>query len=206
MDAKVNFNVLESIEKIYQFSKDSKLQQPLFEAAEKEIKLLAKHLQLNDIETVLFANAFVLWFENSCFSEVFEYLVLSKFQFLKYRESIEILYSRNLLMNKNSRKKQITKYELSQNIINKISKNHFIPIIQVEELIDEKNNLVDLLEEFDEMSSQLDSKSISHYDFTEYLYTLCIENLEMPIFREIKNYNLNPFETYFFLDSRSLTI
>ena len=103
-------------------------------------------------------------------------------------------------MNKNSRKKQITKYELSQNIINKISKNHFIPIIQVEELIDEKNNLVDLLEEFDEMSSQLDSKSISHYDFTEYLYTLCIENLEMPIFREIKNYNLNPFETYFFLD------
>ena len=74
MDAKVNFNVMESIETIYQFSKDSKLQQPLFEAAEKEIKLLAKHLQLNDIETVLFANAFVLWFENSCFSEVFEYL------------------------------------------------------------------------------------------------------------------------------------
>jgi hypothetical protein len=200
MDAKVNFNVLESIEKIYQFSKDSKLQQPLFEAAEKEIKLLAKHLQLNDIETVLFANAFVLWFENSCFSEVFEYLGLSKFQVLKYRESIEILYSRNLLMNKNSRKKQITKYEISQNIINKISKNHLIPIIKVEELNDEKNNLVDLLEEFDDMSSQLDSKSISPYDFTEYLYTLCTENLEMPIFREIKNYQLNPFETYFFLD------
>ena len=74
MDAKVNFNVMESIETIYQFSKDSKLQYPLFEVVENEVNLLSNYLQLNDIETVLFANAFVLWFENSCFSEVFEYL------------------------------------------------------------------------------------------------------------------------------------
>ena len=71
MDAKVNFNVMESIETIYQFSKDNKLQYPLFEVVENEVNLLSNYLQLNDIETVLFANAFVLWFENSCFSEVF---------------------------------------------------------------------------------------------------------------------------------------
>ena len=72
MDAKVNFNVMESIEKIFQFSKDNKLQYPLFEVVENEVNLLSNYLQLNDIETVLFANAFVLWFENSGFSEVFE--------------------------------------------------------------------------------------------------------------------------------------
>ena len=74
MDAKVNFNVMESIEKIFQFSKDNKLQYPLFEVVENEVNLLSNYLQLNDIETILFPNAFVLWFENSCFSEVFEYL------------------------------------------------------------------------------------------------------------------------------------
>ena len=67
MDAKVNFNVMESIETIYQFSKDSKLQYPLFEVVENEVNLLSNYLQLNDIETVLFANAFVLWFSNSGF-------------------------------------------------------------------------------------------------------------------------------------------
>jgi hypothetical protein len=72
--AKVNFNVMESIETIDQFSKDSKLQQPLFEVVENEVNLLSNYLQLNDIETILFPNAFVLWFENSGFSEVFEYL------------------------------------------------------------------------------------------------------------------------------------
>lgn len=43
MDAKVNFNVMESIETIDQFSKGSKLQYPLFEVVENEIKLPAKH-------------------------------------------------------------------------------------------------------------------------------------------------------------------
>ena len=74
MDAKVNFNVMESIETMDQFSKDSKLRQALFEAFENEVNLLSNYLQLNDIETILFPNAFVLWFENSSFSEVFEYL------------------------------------------------------------------------------------------------------------------------------------
>jgi hypothetical protein len=42
MDAKVNFNVMESIETIDQFSKDSKLRQALFDLVENEIKLPAK--------------------------------------------------------------------------------------------------------------------------------------------------------------------
>lgn len=186
METKENFNAMECIESIYQFSKDSKLQPPLFEVVENEISLLSKYLQLNDIETVLFANAFVLWFENSCFSEVFEHFGLTKFQVLKYREAIEMLYCRNLLMNKNARKRQISSFELSQNIINSISKNEVIKYAKIEESSDEKN-FVDLLEDFDKKSDQLNEGLISPYDFREYISTLCEENLDLPIFREIKN-------------------
>ncbi|SEF51267.1 ATPase family associated with various cellular activities (AAA) [Halpernia humi] len=200
METKVNFNVMEAIETIYQFSKDSQLRQPLFEVVENEIKLLSNYLQLNDIETVLFANTFVLWFENSSFNAVFDHFGLSNFQVLKYRESIEMLYNRNLLMNKNAHKQQISSYELSQNIINSISRNQLIKYSKIEESSCKKN-LVDFLEEFDKMSDQFDRELISHYDFTEYIATLCFDNLEMPIFREIKNYQLDPFETYFFLDT-----
>ena len=200
MDAKVNFNVMEAIETIYQFSKDSKLRQPLFEVVENEINLLSNYLQLTDLEVVLFANAFVLWFENSSFNAVFDHFGLTNFQVLKYRESIEMLYNRNLLMNKNAHKQQISSYELSQNIINSISRNQLIKYSKIEESSCKKN-LVDFLEEFDKMSNQFDQELISHYDFTEYIATLCIENIEMPIFREIKNYQLDSFETYFFLDT-----
>ena len=58
---------MESIETIDQFSKDSKFQHALFEVVENEIKLPAKKWQLNDFESILFPNAFVLWFANSGF-------------------------------------------------------------------------------------------------------------------------------------------
>lgn len=200
METKENFNAMECIESIYQFSKDSKLQPPLFEVVENEISLLSKYLQLNEIETILFANAFVICFEKSDFTQVFEYFDLAKFQVLKYRAPIEMLYSRNLLINKNSHKKQISAYDLSQNIINSISKNEAIKYAKIEESSDEKN-FVDLLEDFDKKSDQLNEGLISPYDFREYISTLCEENLDLPIFREIKNYQLNAFETYFFLDT-----
>lgn len=200
METKVNFNVMEAIENIYQFSKDSKLRQPLFEVIENEISLLSDYLQLTDMEVVLFANAFVLWFENSSFNAVFEHFGLTNFQVLKYRESIEMLYNRNLLMNKNAHKQQISSYELSQNILNNISRNQIIKYSKIEESSGKKN-LVDFLEEFDEMSNQFDKESISHYDFTEYIAALCTDNVEMPLFRQIKNYKLDSFETYFLLDT-----
>ncbi|WP_373709178.1 hypothetical protein [Kaistella sp.] len=200
MKTKVTFNVLECIETIHQISKGSYLREPLFEALEHQLALLCPYLQLNEIETILFANAFVNWFEDSNFQNVFEHFGMTSFQVLKYRESIDVLYDRNLLMNKESRKRRITSYEISQSIINIISKNEPLKIAKKEEIVKE-NNLVDLLEEFDEMSDQFDLDAISFYDFQEYISTLCKENGEMALFREIKNYRLDSFETYFFLDA-----
>ena len=200
METKENFNAMECIESIYQFSKDSKLQPPLFDAVDKEVAILSEYLQLTPIETVLFANAFVMWFESKDFSEVFEYFGMTKFQVLMYRDAIEMLYSRNLLTNSRLRIKQISSFELPQSIINNISKNE---AVRFHKAIDsnEKKNFVDLLEEFDKKSDQFDDETITHYEFTEYISTICEENLEMPIFQEIKSYKLDNFETFFFLDT-----
>ena len=200
METKITFNVLECIETIHKFSKDSHLREPLFESIEKELALLCPYLQLNKIEVVLFANAFVSWFEEASFTKVFQYFGMTSFQVLKYREAIEVLYQRNLLMNKESRKRQISTYELSQSVINTISKNEPLKIFQNKNCTKEKN-FVDLLEEFDGMSDQLDANMIHQYDFTDYIEALCEENLHLPIFREIKNYKLDLFETFFFLDA-----
>jgi hypothetical protein len=200
METKVDFKVLDCIEKIYNLSKDSHLREPFFKSIKQELALLSPYLKLNEIETVLFANAFAMWFETSSFATIFEYFGLNNFQVLKYRESIEVLYSSNLLLNRGNRRKQISAFELSQNIINAISKNEVIKFQYLEEIIGDKH-LVDHLEEFNGMKEKLDSKSISNDDFKEYISTLCDENIDMPIFREIKNYQLDTFETYFFLDT-----
>ena len=199
METKVTFKAIDCIENIYNLSKDSHLSESFFEAAKSDLALLSPYLQLNDIETVLFANAFAMWFDTSSFTEVFEYFGMTKFQVLKYRESIEMLYSRNLLMNKNSRQKQISSYELSQNLINRISKNQDIKYSKVE-FSTAPQTFVDVLEEFDKTSDQFDQRIISRLDFEDFIETMCEENLSMPMFREIRNYHLDAFETYFFLD------
>lgn len=199
METKVTFKALDCIENIYNLSKDSQLNDTFFERAKSDLALLSPYLQLTDIETVLFANAFAMWFDTSSFTEVFEYFGMTKFQVLKYRESIEMLYSRNLLMNKNSRQKQISNYELSQNLINRISKSQVIKYSKVE-LSTAPNTFVDVLEEFDKASDQFDQRIISRLDFEDFMETICEENLSMPMFREIRNYHLDSFETFFFLD------
>ncbi|MFC6269453.1 hypothetical protein [Frigoriflavimonas asaccharolytica] len=200
METKITFNLLECIENIHKFSKDSHLRKPFFQSIKQDLALLCPYLQLSELEAVLFANAFVAWFEESSFTKIFEYFGMTSFQVLKYREAIEVLYSRNLLMNKESRKRQISTYELSQSVINTISKNEALKIFQNKKIATEKN-FVDLLEEFNEMSDQVDANTIHQCDFVDYINTLCEENLHMPIFREIKNYKLDLFETYFFLDA-----
>ncbi len=200
METKLTFKAIDSIENIYHLSKGSQLNETFFEAAKSNLVLLSPYLQLSEIETVLFANAFVMWFEESSFAKIFEHFGMTSFQVLKYRDSIEVLYQRNLLMNKEGRKKQITSYDLSQSVINTISRNEAIKFQNKKERVAEKN-FVDLLEEFDGMSDQLDSNTIHLFDFCDYIEMLRTENLEMPIFREIKNYQLDLFETFFFLDA-----
>ena len=200
METKVTFKALDCIENIYNSSRDCHLEKSFFEAAKSDLMLLSNYLKLNDIETVLFANAFVTWFSDSSFCKVFEHFGLTSFHVLKYRESIDVLYQRDLLINKESRQKQITTFEVSQNIINAISKTEPLKIQKKRESVTEKN-FVDLLEEYDTMSDKLDSNIIQSDEIQEYIVTLCAENLDLPVFREIKNYQLDTFETYFFLDT-----
>lgn len=83
METKVEFNVLESIESIYKLAQDSLLRPSFFEAANEDIQKLSSYCHLNPLETVLFAVAFVVSFDNSSFSSVFRYLGLDDFQILK---------------------------------------------------------------------------------------------------------------------------
>lgn len=200
METKVTFNVLDVIEKIHLHAKDCQLSSAFLDALEPELQLLCDYLKVERLPAVLFAAAFVQWFDSGSFTKVFKEFGLSNFQLLKYRTSIETLYQRNLLINKAARKKQLTSYDLSQSVINSVSKSEPLKIAP-QTIAFEERNLVDLLEEFDGMSDQLDVGDIHLCDFTEYIETLCNENLEMPLFREIKNYKLDPFETFFFLDT-----
>ena len=198
METKANFSVLESLENIYNHSKDSQLREALFEKTSEDILKVSQYLNCNEKETVLFANAFVLWFENNNFSEVFTHFGLKEFHILKYRSEIENLYSKNLLVNID--KKKINKYEVPQFVILAVSQGK---IMKQNTVISNSGitNLVDILEEFNDKSDEFDTNKISFYEFHQSIEDLVEEHLKYPLFAEIKKYRLSNFETFFLLDT-----
>lgn len=201
METKVDFNVLECLEKIHIISKDCILSNAFFEENSDDIAKISSYLSVTAAEAVLFANAFLLWFEDATFREVFKYFGLKEFQILKYRTEIESLYNKNILSRDEIRRDRIIKYNVPQSMINLVSKN--LPLknenLEIKKVV--RNVLIDVLEEFDNKKDEYDLGFIKIFELNAYISQICSENLQLPLFSKIRNLDLSPFETFFLLDS-----
>ncbi|MCP2038159.1 ATP-binding protein [Chryseobacterium sp. HSC-36S06] len=201
MNADMIITPLDCIEKIHKISENSLLREPLFEAVADEIRRLSQYLNATPIETVLFANAFAMWFDRNNFSTVFNHLGLKEFQILKYRKEITSLYSKKLLINKDKTERNINDFDITQTILIAISDNLPVQISKQNTDSCQKKNLVDILEGFYEISEQYDDEKIMSFEFKDYIDKLCVTYSNYPLFKEIKKLRLDNFETFFLLDT-----
>lgn len=201
MEARNNFTVIESIEKIHEFSKDSHLRKPLFETVSEEIVFLSKYLSSTEVEAVLFANAFAVWYDDNTFARVFKYLGMKEFQVMKFRKELLNLYGKGLLINKDKSGKRINDFEIPQTVLINVAENKPLKVTKPNEETVQKLNLVHHLENFDMYSDLYDENKIASWEFRGFIDDLCRENSEMPLFAEISRQKLNNFETYFLLDT-----
>src|SRR5690554_8024151 len=122
METKVNFNVLDVIEKVYNHSKDSQLRNELFDVLKEDLKLLSDYFQLNETQSLIFANCFIMGFEESSVTEIFAHFGLEKYKMMKYKKDIDLLMERKFF--KESRKMRGGRYfEISRAIVNAVSEN-----------------------------------------------------------------------------------
>ena len=200
MDTKFDFNVMESIENIVKFAQDSHLREPFFESVEQDINFLSQYLNVDKTEAVLFSCALTLWFENSTFSNVFNHLGMKEYQILKYRNQIEKLYDKNLLICSDKNRKQINAFEVSQMVLYAVSKNIPLKLPSITKDTTPKT-FVDVIEDFDDRSNDFDRNKIQDYEFTSYLDDLYEQYPEMNFFVKVKSLHLSAFELYFLLDT-----
>lgn len=196
----MNFDILETIEKIYSRSKDSQLKSELFENLKSELEKFSDYLRVDQLSALLFANAFTIGHRENSFHEIFKYFGMNEFlEVLKHQANIELLYKKSLLKNKRARQCQFNTFEVPQGIIDKISKGEPIPVTASENI--PPKGFVDVLQEFDELSDQFDDEKINLMEFRYEMRSLIENNLHFPFFTKMKNWNLNDFETFFLLDT-----
>ena len=196
METKVQFNVLEAIENVYKFSQDSQLRPALFETLNEDLKLLSNYLQLNEIQAVIFANAFIISYDEATLQAVFKYLGFPDYKLIFYNDDINFLFKKNFLIKDRRFNKKMMDYEVGKTISYAISKN-----IDVLNTNIEKPSLVQVLKELDKYSDQLDNESISRYEFENYIDSLPREFPNIQLFNEMEQWKLNTFEKFFLLDT-----
>lgn len=199
MEIKVNFNVMDCIETIVKFSEDSLLRESFFESVHNELQLLSNYLQTNREETVFFACALAFWFDRNNFSQVFQHLGLKEYQILKYRENIEVLYQKNLLINEDQSGNQINRYGMSQTLLIAVSKNLEMDFSSIVEDI-QNVSLADILQEFDAMSDHYDLDKIRQFEFERYITSLQEKHKEVPFFSYVDSLNMSIFELFFLMN------
>lgn len=200
METKVNFDVMECVETIVKFAEDSHLREPFFETVETEISLLSDYLKVGRVETVLFACALAFSFERNSFSRLFEHFRLKEYQILKFRNSIELLYQKKLLICQDKTGVLINEYEVPQTVVYAVSKN--LPL-KIHDFTEEKSplTLVDILEEFDKKSDDFDRDRLANFEFFGYIENLLDFYPEIPFFIKLKTMRLSSFELFFILDT-----
>lgn len=195
MEAKVNFNVLDVIEKVYQHSKDSLLRKELFDILKTEVKLLKGYLQLNEIQTIIFANGFILGFEESSLSKIFDHFGLEEYKIMKFKKDLDLLFDKKLFKENRKFRRENT-FEIPKSVTSAIIEN-----IRFQDFTNTKErDFTSVLEEFDSYSDMFDDEEITSYELDDKIDSLLEEHSDMPFVKTILNWKLNGFETFFFLD------
>lgn len=195
MTNKVSFNVLDLMENLHHLSNDCLLDPKFFKENKKDIQRLAKYLNVNEIQAVIFANIFIMDYLDTEIRSVFRYFGMQNHHILKYKEDIDQLLSLRLLRS-NQRSHKYTVLYVDEEIVSAISKNIFIPKKNIEE-----ETLVEVLEIFNSISDDFDEEKISAGEFLHSLSQLIEERKKLPFFKHIASFKLNLFETFFLMDT-----
>lgn len=196
MTEKVNFNVLDTIEKVFEESKNSELKKELFVELKTEINLLKNYLQLNENQVVFFANGFILGYEKNKLSSIFSHLGLEEYKIMKYKKDFDVLFDKKMF-----KKIQIIRgeslFEISKAWMNAIIENKFYQSSENQK----DKDFVAVLEEFNSYSEMFDNEEINLYELNIKIERLLEENTDLPFVKTILKWKLDNFETFFFLDT-----
>ena len=196
METKIQFNVLETIENLYKSSKNSKLNTEFFKKANDDLEKLSAYFHLNETQTVLFANAFILSFERSAMSSVFKHLGFPEYKIMFFMDDINVLFQKKMLKKDRHFREKEMDYEIDKDISYAISQN-----LSIYEQNPEKKNSIQIFEEFDKYSDQFDDNSITKREFRLYIHNLHSEYPHIKFFQEMEKWKLDDFEKFFLLDT-----
>ena len=202
MEQNIRIRLLESIGKIYEESKECKLEPAFFETVENDLNVLSDYFGISNTQSLLVAMVFSLNYKGDTvdFNDLTEYFDCNPMKLLEYSSDFENLYSKGIFKKEKSRHRiklalSNDQFTINEKVTEAILNNMPLPKLGDEEVGD----VFEFLENIYKIGERRDGDEISTNELLLQSIQLVNSNLHFPLIKMVNDYNFKPEDIYIYL-------
>lgn len=202
MEQNIRIRLLESIGKIYEESKDCKLEPAFFETVENDLNVLLDYFGISPTQSLLVAMVFSLNYKGDTvdFNDLTEYFDCNPMKLLEYSSDFENLYSKGIFIKEKSRHRiklalSNDQFTINEKVTEAILNNMPLPKLGDEEVGD----VFEFLENIYKIGERRDGDEISTNELLLQSIQLVNSNVHFPLIKMVNDYNFKPEDTFVYL-------
>lgn len=202
MEQNIKFRLLESIGKVYEQSKDCKLDSAFFEKVDAELKHLSDYFKVSRNQSLIIAMVFALNYKGDTvdLKDLIEYFDCNPMKLLEFSDDFDTLYSKGIFKKRKSSHRvnlalSNDQFTINEKITEAILNNKSMPVIEREGFKD----VIELLEKFHKLGEQRDSEELSTFELFAQTKELISSNLHFPLIKKINDFQFSIEDIYLFL-------
>jgi len=202
MEQTIKTRLLECIGKVYEQSKDCKLEVEFFEKVGIELKELSDYFGISRIQSLLVAMVFSLNYKGDTvdFKDLIEHFDSNPMKLLKYSDDFEVLYSKGIFMKvKSSHRIKVAlsndQFTINEKVTEAILNNMLLPQLGEDEVTD----VIELLVKIHKLGEQREEDEIGTSVLYYQTIILIENNLHHSLIKMVDDFKFNIDENYVFL-------
>lgn len=194
--------ILDSIGKVYEKSKDCKLENDFLLDMKKELTLLSKYFKTNDLEAFFISLIFAFNCKNDSvgFQNLENHLDCNPMKMMEFFQLIEHLTQMNYLSKGENRwttSKRILDCEffVNESLVDAVLRNQPMPELKQKKSID----VLDILEKLEKLASKVSEEELSPYALKTLMKEMLAENSELPLIQFVLNLETDDENRFIYL-------
>lgn len=202
MEQTIKIRLLECIGKVYEQSKDCKLESAFFEKVENELNILSNYFEISHIQSLLVAMVFSLNYKGNTvdFNDLTDYFECNPMKLLEFSDDFEVLYKKGIFIKEKSRHRIKLALSNDQFTINEKVTEAILHNMSLPQLGEEKaTDVIDLLEKIYNLGEQHDNEEITAMMLCVQTIQLIKNNLHYPLIKMVNDFNFKDENTYVYL-------
>lgn len=202
MEKNIKLKVLDSIGKIYEESKECKLQESFFSKMDNELSFLSEYFRTTKSQSFFISLVFALNYKGDTvdLNDLIEYFDCNPMKILEYSDDFNFLHSSGIFGKQKSKHRMKLagandQFTINEKISEAILQNQPMPEIHEDKITD----IFELLEKLHNIGEQRDDNEISTRELFEQARELISVNLHFPLINKIDLLKLSIEDAYLYL-------